>query len=68
MPDGVFEGDIILSKEQAIDIFSPYIETESKTLTVRKVTEKKNTLWRTFPINYMFDGSHSKLLLNLKTI
>ena len=56
MPDGVFEGDIILSNEQAIDILSPYIDFS----TPRKVTANTNTIWRTFPINYMFDGSHSE--------
>ena len=60
MPEGFFEGDIILTKQQAIDILSPYIDTNSHTMTARKVTERTNTLWRTFPINYLFDGSHSK--------
>jgi hypothetical protein len=58
LPNALFEGDIVLSKEQAEEIFHEYIE--DKTIrNKRKVISNSFSLWQ-MPINYFFDGSHSK--------
>jgi hypothetical protein len=56
LPEGLFEGDIVLTKEQAADIFSKYIE-HNKTFSERKVTNYSGYLWQ-MPISYLFDGTH----------
>jgi hypothetical protein len=58
LPDGLFESDIVLSKEQAYEIFSKYFNDNS-TRTKRKVVRDIAGLWP-MPISYTFDGTHSK--------
>jgi hypothetical protein len=56
--NGLFEGNIVLSKEQAEEIFHEYIQ--DKTIrNKRKVVSNSFYLWK-MPINYFFDGLHSK--------
>jgi hypothetical protein len=57
LPDGVFEGDIVLSKEQAYDIFSQFIEKDEDALRSKRKVSRNMQLW-TMPINYIFDGTH----------
>ena len=56
LPEGLFEGDIVLTKEQAQDIFFKYVEY-NKTYSERKVTNYSGYLWK-MPISYMFDDTH----------
>lgn len=55
--DGLYEGDIVLSGEQAEMFFSKYIN--SSTPNLKKVIKGDQYRWK-MPIYYLFDGSHSK--------
>ena len=58
-PDGLYQKDIVLSKDQAYNLFSKYFFTNS-TRTGRKVV--KNALHRwPLPIHYYFDDAHCNL-------
>ena len=59
LPEGLFEGDIVLSKEQAEDIFSEDISDDA-TRKKRKVINNSANRWSLtqMPIIYMFDGTH----------
>ena len=61
LPDGLFETDIVLTKEQAEIIFSEYSNDDGASRTKRKVVRDLASLWPSMPINYIFDGSHRKL-------
>ena len=56
--DYVFEGDIILQKDQALQLV-----TDKTTRKKRKITLVPAERWE-LPINYKFDGSHSECILN----
>ena len=58
LPEGLFEGDIVLTKEQAEEIFHEYLQDEL-TRHERKVISNSLQLWQ-MPVNYYFDGSHCK--------
>jgi hypothetical protein len=60
-PDGLFESDIVLSKEQAYNIFSKYLNnSQHSNSNGRKVIRNSFFRWP-LPIHYHFDGSHCKL-------
>ena len=62
LPEGIYDGDIVLTKEQAHDIFSPYIKDNNNSKRFkRKVTNKSESLWNNMPIKYMIHDSFSKL-------
>lgn len=52
LPDGLFEGDILLTEEQAFNIF--------EVIEKRKLIRDPNSRWP-MPIQFYFDGSHSKI-------
>ena len=56
-PDGLFEKDIILTKDQAYNIFSKYFTDSSD----RKYIKTAVNRWPT-PIYYTFDDSHGNFL------
>ena len=62
LPEGLYDGDIVLTQEQAYDIFSPYIKgNNSLKRFERKVTNQNKFLWNNMPIKYMIDVPFSKL-------
>lgn len=60
-PDGLFEKDIVLSKDQAYLLFSKYLKPSSDSLMGdgRKVVRNSVYRWP-LPIFYHFDGSHNE--------
>ena len=52
--DYVYEGDIILQKDQALQLV-----TDRNVRKKRKITVVDSNRWD-LPINYKFDGTHSK--------
>lgn len=57
-PDGLFEKDIVLSKDQAYMLFSKYLISNETTRDRRKVVRNSVYRWP-LPIYYHFDGSHN---------
>lgn len=57
LPEGLFESDIVLDKEQAYTIFSQYL-SNNNTREKRKVLRDVTGIWP-MPITFMFDGTHS---------
>jgi len=58
-PDGLFEQDIVLSKEQAYTLFSKYFVSNDTVRDKRKVVRNSVYRWP-MPIYYHFDGSHNE--------
>ena len=64
LTDGLFESDIVLRSDQAEAIFSQYTnDNDENSRTKRKVIRDLASLWPSMPINYIFDGTHSKFYL-----
>lgn len=59
-PDGLFESDIVLSKQQAYRIFSKYLPKSYDELNVRKVIRDTVHRWN-LPIRFYLDPKYSKL-------
>lgn len=58
-PDGLFEQDIVLSKDQAHALFSKYFVSNETVRDRRKVVRNSVYRWP-IPIHYYFDGSHNE--------
>jgi hypothetical protein len=54
LSDGLFEGDIVLTEEQAFNIFEVIVNTTES----RKLIRDPKSRWP-MPIQFYFDGSHS---------
>lgn len=59
-PDGLFESDIVLSKQQAYRIFSKYLPKSYDELNVRKVIRDTVHRWN-LPIHFYLDPKYSNL-------
>lgn len=62
-PDGLFEGDIVLTKEQSGQIFSKYLNNNQQPNLREKRKTIRDVIYRwPLPIYYLFDGTHGKFL------